>query len=72
MRVTMVSQPALTTVILDVVGPNDPNNVVGQAQRLTDFFDSGFNVAPSVVPPAGGVVRVAVGPGAGVHFVNPA
>jgi hypothetical protein len=60
-------------VVLDTVGPLDFNNVVGAARQLSDFFDSGFNVAPTAQMPAGGVaVKVAVGPGAGVHLVNPA
>ena len=59
-------------MIFEQVGPLDPLDVVGQAQRLTDFFDSGFNVAPTAQLPAGGALKIAVGPGAGVHFVNPA
>jgi len=71
-RITIVSQPSGATVVSDTVGPLEALSVVGGAHNLTDFFDSGFNAAPTVVPPAGGIVRVTAGPGAGVHFVNPA
>jgi hypothetical protein len=72
-KTTIVCQPSLATVVSDTVGPLDPLDAVGQARNISDFFDSGYNVAPTAALPAGGVaVKIAVGPDKNIHFLNPA
>jgi hypothetical protein len=68
---TVITGVGGITIVADLVGPNDPYDSVGQAQSLQDFFDSGFNVAPTAVSPAGGPLKIAVGADKNVHFVNP-
>ena len=77
--ITITPWPSNSTVVFEQVNPTDPPlSGIGTAMSLTNFFDGGLNVAPSVVIPTNTAQPSGLGPGVrvlvagNVKIVNPA